>query len=369
MTLVTALEEHPAYIVQFKRLQSSNRNNERENKMKITMVGTSGSGKTVFSAGVYSVFMRKEFEGFKIYPRGDGLPGQMIGAHKFSKDFNTLAEKRWPEGTSETDLHPLDLYYQGSRIVNFDWIDYRGGLIDNPSIDLGKASDVYANIAASDAVILFADAHKLTETDDPEEAAYISGAEAVMRILNGFAINYPQTKLAFLIALSKCDAVHPKWKGKDGSYQPLIEHGIKAFQPLESTLRRETLWRGGILPVSTMGEGTVDENGNIVKFLKPLHIEHVMSFCIGGTLRHVQDDTLRNFIKRNESIEVINQKYSGFLGALRRTYQFFHKTNNELDTLKQLHQEQMHDIEALNRIRQPIERLETIAMRKVRIIT
>lgn len=277
------LEKQIAYIAQSLKLKEQKSKHKGKHKMKITMVGTSGSGKTVFSAGVYSVFMKKEFEGFKIYSRGDGLPSKLIGAHKFSKDYETLArEKRWPDGTSETDLHPLDLYYQGNRIVNFDWIDYRGGLIDNPEIDLGKASDVYANIAASDAVILFADAQKLTEADDPEEAALISGAEAVMRILNGFAIDYPKTKLAFLIALSKCDAVHAQWKGKDNSYQPLIEHAIKAFQPLENTLRRETLWRGGILPVSTMGEGTVDENGNIVKFLKPLHIEHVMAFCIGS---------------------------------------------------------------------------------------
>jgi hypothetical protein len=314
--------------------------------------------------------MKKEFEGFKIYSRGDGLPSKLIGAHKFSKDYNTLAgEKRWPDGTSETDLHPLDLYYQGNRIVNFDWIDYRGGLIDNPTIDLGKASDVYANIAASDAVILFADAQKLTETYDPEEAALISGADAVMRILSGFAIDYPNVKLTFLIALSKCDAIRPEWKGAGNNYQPLIDHAIRAFEPLEDIFKRETLWRGGILPVSTMGEGTVDEHGNIVKFLKPLHIEHVMAFCIGSTLRHVQDDTLRNFIDRNTSIDVINQKYSGFLGALRRTYQFFHKTNNDLDVLKQLHQDSMQDIQALSKIRQPIERLEMIAMRKVRIIT
>lgn len=338
--------------------------------MKITMVGTSGSGKTVFSAGVYSVFMKKEFEGFKIYPRGSDMSTKLIGAHRFSKDYNTLAmEKRWPEGTSETDLHPLDLHYQGNRIVNFDWIDYRGGLIDNPAIDLGKASDVYANIAASDAVILFADSQKLTETYDPEEAALISGAEAVMRILTGFAIDYPQTKLAFLIALSKCDAIRPEWKGAGNNYQPLIDHAIRAFQPLESTLKRETSWRGGIIPVSTMGEGTVDDNGNIVKFLKPLHIEHVMAFCIGSTLHHVQDDMLHKFIKRNATIQEISQKYSGFLGALRRTYQFFHKTNNELDILKQLHQDSIQDIEALSKIRQPIERLEMIAMRKVKIIT
>lgn len=337
--------------------------------MKITMIGTSGSGKTVFSAGVYSVFMRKEFEGFSVYPRGDGLPSQLIEAHRFTRDYKSLANKRWPDGTKEFNLFPFDLYYQGRKITKFDWIDYRGGVLDDPNIDAEMASDIYAHIAASDAVILFADAHKLTETYDPDEAAFLSGADAVCQIISGFAKNYPGNKLSFLIALTKCDAISKEWKGKDNSYSPLIEHGIKAFHPLGNIYKRERLWRGGIIPVSTMGEGTVNSNGDIVGFLKPLNIGHVMAFCVSSTLRHEQDDRLQTLINRGGRIDQIESQYKGFLGAIRRTFHFFNKANNDLGVLEEMRKEQMNDLAELNKIRRPVEALETIALQKVRIIT
>jgi len=45
--------------------------------MRITMIGTSGSGKTVFSSAVYATLMRKDFEGFSIFPQGD-FPAQLL---------------------------------------------------------------------------------------------------------------------------------------------------------------------------------------------------------------------------------------------------------------------------------------------------
>ena len=66
--------------------------------MKITMVGTSGCGKTTFSAGVYQRLMAQSIEGFRIVPRAEDLSQEMLQTHKFAHDFKLLANRTWPPG-------------------------------------------------------------------------------------------------------------------------------------------------------------------------------------------------------------------------------------------------------------------------------
>jgi hypothetical protein len=187
--------------------------------------------------------------------------------------------------------------------------------------------------------------------------------------MRGFSNNYRDSKLTFLIALTKCDAVEDRWKGADYSYQPLIEHGLKAFYPLESIFRYQRLWRGGIIPISAVGEGVVNKNNEIVKFIAPLHIEHVMAFSISSTLRFEQSDMIKDFLNRREDERVLAERYKGFLGALRQSFNFFRKTNNDQELIKKLREEMFSDLERLARIHVPLEKLADIAMKKVRIIT
>lgn len=334
------------------------------------MVGTSGSGKTVFAAGVYAKLMKRTFEKFRIIPRGKDYSQELIALHRFAIDYKSLAEKQWPPGTTETKYFELDLIYNGKSIAYFDWIDYRGGFLDDPTLDPDKASEVHANIVASDAVILFADAEAICKYEDINEATYRSGAEAIIALLDAYSINYPDNNLTFLIALTKADAIGSEWHGENHSFSPLIERGLQIFEPLiESTLQREKKWRGGILPVSTLGLGNVDRNGKITGFINPFNIEHVIMYCLGSILRLHQENLLDSIIREDETIEEIKEKYKGFWGVMKKTYQQLRGTYSDGDILNEMKKEREQDRKELKKIHHAIEPLERIALRKIRIIS
>ncbi len=336
--------------------------------MRITMIGTSGSGKTVFSAAVYAVLMKKEFQGFAIFPKGENLASQLLETHKFNKDYKQLASHKWPAGTMGFNPFAFDLYYQGVKLTNFDWLDYRGGFLDEPTIDPASATELYANISASNAVILFADGEMLSKSENVDEAGFLSGADAVIQVIKGFSFMYPNSNLTFLIALTKCDAVDEYWKGVDFSYQPLVDHGRKVFYPLEEIYQRHRLWRGGIIPISAVGENVV-ENNNIVGFPKPLNVEHVMAFCISSILRLQQSDLISSIISDKETETMILNRYEGLLGAFRKAFSYFDTTNNDPETLKKLREDTLADLKLLRNFNTPLEKLADIAAKKVRILT
>ncbi|MCK6580679.1 MAG: hypothetical protein L6Q98_21515 [Anaerolineae bacterium] len=337
--------------------------------MKITMVGTSGSGKTVFSAGVYGKMMRRTFEKFAIIPRAANFSEEILESHKFARDYKMLAAKKWPPGTTETKYYPLNLVYDGRSIVMFDWIDYRGGFLDDPELDEVKAAEVHANIAASNAVILFADAQKLVTSDDPDEASFVSGADAVMQILQGYSRNYPSNNLTFIIALTKADGVESKWMGTNSDFRPLMDYARQVFQPIHEIIQREKTWRGGIIPVSTMGIGNVDANGNIVGFPKPMNIEHVIAYCLGSTLRNRRDELIDDIITIESDIESIDAKYKGLWGVVKKTYQQLRGVYSDGEALAQHRRERREDIQELLKIRDAVERLEEPALEKIMMMT
>jgi len=337
--------------------------------MKITMVGTSGSGKTVFSAGVYGKMMRRSFEKFAIIPRAANFSEEILEAHKFATDYKMLTAKRWPPGSTETKYYQLNLIYDGRHVTYFDWIDYRGGFLDDPELDPVKAAEVHANIAASNAVILFADAQKLVTTDDPDEASYISGADAVMQILQGYSRNYPNNSLTFIIALTKADGIGAEWVGSSSDFAPLTEFALRVFEPVQEVIQREKSWRGGIIPVSTMGFGNVNSNGDITGFPKPMNIEHVIAYCLGSTLRNRRDELIDDIISVESNIDTIEAKYKGFLGVVKKTYQQLRGTHSDGDALAQHRKERRDDIQELLKIRDAVERLEEPALQKIRMMT
>ncbi len=335
--------------------------------MKITMVGTSGSGKTVFSAGIFATFTRREYEGFSIWAPGANFSDVIRDTHKFEKDYRMLAQHKWPHGTAGISHYQLELLYKGEKKANFDWIDYRGGFLDEPTLDNEQTAEVHANIAASNAVILFADAQKLVESCNPDEAAFNSGADAIMQILMGYARDYPDAKLTFLIALTKCDAIPREWKSKN--YDRLVKHGIRTFEPLKDIIERNGNWRGGIIPTSTMGDGNVNSDGDITGFPKPFNISSIIAFCTGSILRHDQED-INDHIKQIESKkDEIEAKYMGFFGAIKKTFKIFNGSKTDNEVLKDLRREMEEDYNRLQSISQVVERLEEMAEYKVGMLT
>lgn len=100
--------------------------------MRISMLGQSGSGKTTYMCALHEAMIENEFVGFSIVPHtngsNDGLMAiGMLENISFCRDGQNI---QFPDGTVDTTFWSFDLMYRNSKLCDLDWIDYRGGKID-----------------------------------------------------------------------------------------------------------------------------------------------------------------------------------------------------------------------------------------------
>lgn len=313
-------------------------------ELRITVIGTSGSGKTTFSAGVYAQCMSKTFNNFKIWD----ATNSDSNVSKFRKRYRTLyTERKFPGQNMEREKkdYRFKLLYRNRKIVNFSWIDYRGELLDDPETDPEKADEIYQWIEDSDAVLLFVDGEVIAHTEDLGEAAIASGADAVRDILSGYSIKNPGARLTFLIVITKVDAVDQHWR--ENNYQRLEEKTESIFASLFEEIDDEP-WQGGIVAVSTIGEGVTVENETVTGPLNPFHIEDAMSFVLCQALKNQQRILLEDLAERSE------QSKGSFWGRLGKVLNSDEEENEQL--------------QALNKIQEPIETLCRLAHRSVKVL-
>ena len=111
-------------------------------KVVVTILGKSGSGKTVFLSSLYSQ-LAEGVLGFTAAAL-DHSTDRILGA--YLERF--YLEKEAPEGTKDNSiLYAFSLLFEGQPVVDLDCFDYRGGAIeDDASTDAGKVlSDRIAN--------------------------------------------------------------------------------------------------------------------------------------------------------------------------------------------------------------------------------
>ena len=298
--------------------------------MKVTMIGITGSGKTSFMSALYGILGGdNSIKDFRIAPTALDmdidtdilLTGQFQALDLATRNF------KFPEGTTRTTIWSFDLRYRDKFICNFEWIDYRGGILENISSE-GVQSDnetrleiknIIEHIALSNAVVLFADAYKLTYYSKIKEARHHSGANRLYQILDAYNQHHPDTPLVFIIVLTKVDEVDAVWK--DNEYKALIERGEEVFGPTILMGKRTHKWVGGIIPVSAVGEGcaetTVEKpkdirtpiivNNKITQYPEPMNAGHALLYCLAEILRKIQTTSERNIQKYKLEIEIAQQ--------------------------------------------------------------
>lgn len=105
---------------------------------KVTMLGDSGCGKTVFMSSMYT---RMKEADHQIAIRAPNDVDLELGQHL----ENIYFHDKWPPGTtpgtaSDLKRYDFELILQGESIARIDWVDYRGGAIyDTDDQPEGKA--------------------------------------------------------------------------------------------------------------------------------------------------------------------------------------------------------------------------------------
>lgn len=98
--------------------------------MKITILGSSGVGKTAYMLGMFAE-MQTGVGGFTVTTDHDT-------ENLLRNQWDALViagEQRWPTGTPSSTLYRFAFNYSYNPIMQFDWLDYRGGAMMESSSD------------------------------------------------------------------------------------------------------------------------------------------------------------------------------------------------------------------------------------------
>ena len=168
-----------------------------DNTFNVMMIGGTGAGKTSFMGAVYNRFGDREFRGFSI---------SLDDHHqrsRLSEIGREVSEGRHLEQTDKSASFNFTLRFKGRALVQFDWTDYRGGLLsvkkDEYDDEEEQMKELMGQIAKSHALLLFLDSEQIN-TQDRKADAYEAYLERVSDILQR-AINKIDGKKDFPVAV------------------------------------------------------------------------------------------------------------------------------------------------------------------------
>jgi hypothetical protein len=379
--------------------------NSGDETMQVTMLGIQGSGKTSFMAGLHEMLVNNGVAGFNISTKSvsDVLIPEAIASQTNEKaktavhralvegrfDQIAFAQRRdFPAGTTQTTRWTFDLLYHGRFVCNFQWIDYRGGIITSPSggddfysneATQNQLYDLFDHILDSQALILCIDAYKLTCYKTIAETKSMSGATLLSRILRNYRDSHSNSDLTFVIALTKVDSIDPKWKEND--FNPLMTRTKEVFDDvIANCLSQSSLWTGGIIAVSSVGEGKVkttiqgDPDNSfknpivvqteLLNFPEPTNVAHTLFYCVGETLlkqRKKALESIQDIDKRIDEILTSNSiwKDIGAVIAGKKTAR---------ERIKYLVERERAEYKNLREFEPHIEPLYLTAVQKLRVI-
>ena len=118
--------------------------------IKITMLGTTGAGKTCYMLGMYAA-MEMGFHGFTFSASNsdDGLKLNNM----WEKLLDGDGDERWPLGTDKTKTYNFSLNHGFRKIMGFEWQDYRGGAL-NDDASVADVSGLIQTIHTSSCLFL-----------------------------------------------------------------------------------------------------------------------------------------------------------------------------------------------------------------------
>jgi GTPase SAR1 family protein len=170
--------------------------------LQITMLGDSSAGKTCYILAIYEG-METPSHPFRIST--DNIEDD----HDLTQLWSKLiypGPDRWPEPTNQNKIYQFN-FYEGQRIAKFEWIDYRGGILqENPNQNDVKEFNDYLS-QTSCLFICLSGENFLTDIDSSN--LEIARDQTKALYINKYLkkINSSQKKSFFpiVIAISKAD--------------------------------------------------------------------------------------------------------------------------------------------------------------------
>ena len=241
--------------------------------IKITMLGTTGAGKTSYLLGMYAV-MQTGVKGFTLAAKDMDLDLDLI--QRWEKLISLKGDERWPTpNAAAMEYYGFDFCYGFSPLMGFQWLDYRGLALSDRSTEQDVA-ELVQYVESSACVFLCVSGEYLTSEITPKTVREIK-SDRMNQFIQQYISNsnQPNTQKPFPVAIviTKYDLCHHRER------EDIIADVQKLFQALFAP---NSGWLVMICPVS-LGRDLAKEpeNANIV----PVNVHLPVVFAVYSQLR------------------------------------------------------------------------------------
>ena len=241
--------------------------------IKITMLGTTGAGKTSYLLGMYAV-MQTGVKGFTLAAKDMDLDLELT--QRWEKLISLKGDERWPTpNAAAMEYYGFDFCYGFSPLMGFQWLDYRGLALSDRSTEQDVA-ELVQYLEESACVFLCISGEYLTREITPKTVREIKSDR-----MNQFVQQYisnnnqPNSQKPFPVAIviTKYDLCHHRDR------EDIIADVKKLFQALFTP---NSGWLVMICPVSLGRDlGDDPDNANIV----PVNVHLPVVFAVYSQLR------------------------------------------------------------------------------------
>ena len=300
-------------------------------KIKILMLGDSSSGKTCFMLGMYAAIQNGSKFSLKATDPDEGIRLTAL----WSAIVDNSGIKRWPPGTDTPQIYNFELCYAYKPLMEFEWLDYRGGSMLDISSDDNVTLRDYAT--ESNGLFFCISGQYLREPvteANLQNIAIKSKANLMGQYLQYLNINRrPARKKSFpiIIMVTKYDYCYHRNK------RELMEDVKKMFPPLFAP---NSDWLVMICPV-TLGKELAknSDNGKIEPRNLDIPVAFVL-YCILTEQARIQDEKLTEIDDQLEVLEsnlfnrwINRRKIKRLNESLRQAEMQFKKTIEMINVL------------------------------------
>ena len=157
--------------------------------MNILMIGNKESGKTTYMASAFGLL---EGGGADFYIRTDTSSKAWL-----KKLYSRIRKGNYPDATDKRASYEFELFYNQTKVIDFNWIDYNGGIITEQSID-----NLLTDINQSDGMMIFLDAEALWRNN-----IFVHKFRRIFALINSHLENSVNLLLPIVIVLTKYDRI------------------------------------------------------------------------------------------------------------------------------------------------------------------
>lgn len=266
---------------------------EDSNTFKITMLGTTQSGKTCYMHGMYA-YMQTGIHGFTLSAKDADLDVRL--SDNWRRLMLEKGEKRWPPPTTASKEAVMDyafyMNYGFRPIMEFQWIDYRGGALSDNDPEAKDVQRLRQHIKESSCLFLCLSGEHLTS-----KANMTTAVKTEANRMNHYLSEVYRTQgtIPIAIIITKFDLCAER------DTEEIIEDIKNLFQALFTS---DSGWTVMICPVTLGTELAKDiNNGNI----EPEFVHKPVAFAIYCKLAELVQSEIEyaeeRQIRQNELIQ------------------------------------------------------------------